>query len=319
MGKIWDLVKSERIKLVSINKIIVCSLIFIIVLLAYSFIFEPVSESEWKQNAREIKEAQVQAVEILQEQIEVADSETKVQYNSAIKICKDTIAKIEYCLDNDIVYNPANGWFFLYKIELILPALILFCIFMGSKSISIENENRTWKNVFSSGNSLKHILVAKIISMVMLVIEICLLVTAIAFVIGFFRFGVNGNQMEIVEMENGIIQQHNMIIHYFANISISLIKIYFCLFCFFAITFTGIGEKVALGISLGVYLFSFVASNVVVSERIESALPFKYLAFKSEDINGIKDLCIFIGVMLVYFIIFWMVSVWGVKKKTVEV
>lgn len=316
MRRFCDLVKSEKIKLVSVRKIILCIVVFSIILLGYSYLFEPVSNREWKQNAKEIKKAQEEAVEILQKESESVSSEDVKQYNNAIIICQNTIRVIEYCLNNNIVYNPANCWFFLDKTKFLLTGLIIFSVFIGSKSIGIENENRTWKNVFSSGNSSNYILGAKVFSVAILLAAMCLLFTVIALLIGLFRFGLNGNQLEIVEIVNGIIQRNNMLVYYLANLGVSLLKMYFCISAFFAVSLIGVGEKVALGVSLGIYLFSFISSNIIVGEKLNAILPFKYLGFKVTDIADKNSLYIFISVMLLYSVLFLGVSALGIRKKS---
>ncbi|SHI11551.1 ABC transporter permease subunit [Clostridium intestinale] len=316
MGSLYDLIICEIKKCVTIRN--VGAIIFLIscVMVIYSFAFDRIPISTWKESSMELRKYQVETIDKMNKLKTLStDEEASLEYKQVTEICNNIVKKIDYCLENDIPYNPSNVWFFLSRIDKLGMGIVILAVVLSARVLGIENENFTWKNMFISGNSRTKLIFAKVIFSLLISIGIFLACAFIAFLVGFFRFGFNGNDILIINIINDKIASENMIINFIYFNFISIIKSIFYISLLMCIGAILDKDRISTVAIVCLVIGNNGIKDSVAQYRLSELLPFKYLAYTINDMKVVNNIVQFFTVLILFSILFYLISIYIYKTK----
>lgn len=135
---------------------IVATILFAGINILLNFSIESYTMSNWKEKAQEERK-------IAEQFIESNKANPESDSDEIINSWKEVINEIDYCLDNDIPYGVMTVWEYLINIEGMSTFVFLVVIVFVARIFNIEDEYRTWKNLFTTSVSRKRILMSKVL------------------------------------------------------------------------------------------------------------------------------------------------------------
>ncbi|OYP32228.1 hypothetical protein CG709_06580 [Lachnotalea glycerini] len=293
-----NMILSELYKNVTLKYLIVVFISMFVVISAYSLLFESAPIEEWKENAQEMKELQQEGI------LALSKESGEENYDKLIDYFNGIVSTIDYCLKNNIPYNPSNVYYFMSRTTNLFTIVIFLCIYLCSRVYSVESENETWKNLVCCGRNRNTIILGKMIFTIMLTCAVFLSYAFISFLVGLFRFGINGNDYIYVKMVEKSIVESNYIVDFFVSIGLSLYKTIFLIVLMTFIYFIFNNDKIALIVPISTFIFAGKINLLIEKYRWKKLLPFHYLTIDMKEVFIRSNMIYgFIIVLLLFMVI----------------
>lgn len=224
----------------------------------------------WRENAISEK---AEFEEYLAEQEAKKDTDKNEEI---ISQCQSGINEINYCLENDIPYEVVSLGGYLININGMDTFIFMIIIIFSARVFIIEDDNKTWKNLFTTNVKRRKILESKILFGIVMAIAI----SVIFFVVCLVN-GIALGNMELTSTIRVWNADHYMVnslaSKLFSTYMIFIIKAIF--FSVFVIMISGLCKLgyVTYLISIIALLFGDLVEGVMAGKEINNYLPFKYL------------------------------------------
>lgn len=241
--------------------------------------------------------------EYLAEQEAKKDAERN---DEIISQCQSGINEINYCLENDIPYEVVSLGGYLININGMDTFVYMIIIIFSARVFIIEDDNRTWKNLFTTNMKRGKILASKITFGILMSIAISVMFFVLSLVSG----------MALGNMElTSTIRVWN-VDHYmteslasklFATYIIFIIKAIF--FSVYTIMIAGLCKLgyVTYLISIITLLFGDLIEGIMADKEINNYLPFKYLFSTANSVFFESNLLLKTCLVLIPWIILFVV------------
>lgn len=286
----------------------------LIIFLAYSFIInillmnlsESYTLNNWREKAMEEK--------IVAEQMLTLSTLDE----HSIELWNDVLFEIEYCLDNNIPYNVLDVFYYVKNLGGMGTFIYILTIVVVSKIISIEDNNNSWKNIYSTPTNIKIFMLKKVETAFVCIIIMLAILLATSFVWGFVLYG-GPKGLENIVIYSGTIIEIDIVEHMICVLSVIAVK---CLFygalVMFIMSLHANFERVAIVVALlllfgGEMFCEWVSS--IFPDRVHEILPFEYIAMPEATFYSITDIREFSLVCLAYICIFSISCIILFKRK----
>jgi len=243
------------------------------------------------------------------------------------KIAKDSLTKEiqtnEYRLKNDI--EPIKGdslWGFVAGASDNLISLIaLFAIVMGGGIVANEFSGGTIKLLLIRPSKRYKILLSKYVSVIEYTLLMLLVLFAVSFLLGGTLFSFKGAGTPFLENSGGKITEVNMIVHIAQLYGLQCINLIMMVTLAFMIS--TVFRNSAMAIGIGVFLLTM--GNIITMLLTKYSWS-KYILFANTNLNQYIDgeplvkgmtMTFSIIVLIVYFIIFNVISYFGFTKRDI--
>lgn len=297
--------KKQNILLITIFTII---LSVSLNLLAY-YSSENNTIDNWRENAISEK---AEFEEYLAEQEAKKDTERN---DEIISQCQSGINEINYCLENDIPYEVVSLGGYLININGMDTFVYMIIIIFSARVFIIEDDNRTWKNLFTTNMNRRKTLVSKILFGVLMSVAISVMFFVLCLV-----SGIALSNMELTSTIRVWNVDHYMTeslaSKLFAAYMIFIIKAIF--FSVFTIMIAGLCKLgyVTYLISIITLLFGDLIEGVMADKKINNYLPFKYLFSNANSVffesNLLLKTCL---VLIPCIILFAVIALLGFNRR----
>lgn len=285
----------------------IISIVFILIMLGYTQLLDNDNGENWKDNAREQQKNMNEIATI-----DVEDDIDEQIRDNSVYLCE----KIEYCIENDILYGTQSVWTFMFSAKFLLGFIIIVMLILAQKIISIEEENNMWEKINYTKYTLKKIFISKIETIFVNTILFVFLGYLVMFVIGFIVFG-KVNYFYVVGEERGIFEKIS---------SFESLKGYFIALCIISLIYSILTMIIETffskqKITIVLVTITFLLNNVLISmtEKIKMAkiLPFYYLKLSKYvygiDREYVKNIIYLLSLLVILLIAEYMVLV---RKKS---
>lgn len=287
---------------------IIATIIFVGINFLLSFSIESYTMSNWKEKAQEERKIAEQFIESNKANPE-SDSE------EIINSWEETIHEIDYCIDNDIPYGVMTVWEYLINIEGMSTFVFLVVIVFVARIFNIEDEYRTWKNLFTTSVSRKRILTSKVLFGCVLTVLLSLYFTIISFLFGAVA---NGNVSSLTLN----IWENNHYIH--KNIFAATVIVY-ALFILRALLYASLTLMISSMCKKNVISYLVPIIILFIGELIYDNfdhytickyLPFRYLFTSGSDyLTGGLNTGFSIVILMLYTVVFMVSSILMFRRK----
>lgn len=269
---ILKLTKFEMKKILGMKKIVFLIGIFAVCVVAYSQVLENNDLNSWKSKAVEQQEMLNEAASTMEEDADTLDA-TDQYLNESFEQLN---TKIQFCLDNDILYGAQSVWTFIYNARFLLGMIIILQIILSGNIISIERESKTWEKINVNEKSIGKIFLSKVLT-----VFSC---TAIFSVIAYLILGLTGAVLFgksqycfVAEEIRGVYTKLNcfnsMIGYVVAFFSVCL----FYSFCAMLLETLFSSQKIVSVVLVVAFLFNGTLLNLAERLHMTKILPFSYL------------------------------------------
>lgn len=243
------------------------------------------------------------------------------------KVAKDSITSDiqtnEYRLKNDIEPIESNSlWGFVENIATGLITLVaLFAIVMGGGIVANEFSGGTIKLLLIRPSKRWKILVSKYIVVMGYTLLMLLVMLVVSFLLGGTLFSFKGAGLPFLTNSNGNITEVNMIAHIVQLVGLECINLVMMVTLAFMIS--TVFRNSAMAIGIGVFLLT--AGNIITM-LLSRYNWSKYILFANTDLNQyingqplVKGMTMTFSiiVLLVYFIVFNVISYVGFTKRDI--
>ena len=243
--------------------------------------------NNWRQGAEAEKQVALEMLEKDNLEPEVIES-----WNNIIK-------KIDYCLETDTPYDVENCVTHATNMGGMDTFLYLIIVIVVSKVVSIEDKNKTWKNLFCTPTRSKSLILKKVEYTFLLVVSSLLTFLVFGLLFGIIKFGIPKSNIDVV-IKNSSIVKDNIYVLLFKTYGIIALKALFWSSLVFCITSLIVNSD---KISIAVSLFLVLASEMVgelLPEAIEKFAPFENLSSAPTVlINEMSSVTILLSVYII--------------------
>lgn len=241
----------------------------------------------------------------------------------AIDTFKKEIQNNEYRLENNIEPVKANSlWGFVETSSAIISLISLFAIIMGGKIVANEFSEGTIKLLLIRPSKRWKILLSKYITIIGQTIRMLLVLFIVSFVLGGILFSFKGAATPYISNSGGKITEINMIAHIIQIYGLQCVNLIMMVTLAFMIS--SVFRNSAMAIGIGVFLLTIVQPIILVlSQKFDWV---KFILFANTDLNQYINgepliegmtMTFSIIVLLVYFIIFNVISYLGFTKRDI--
>lgn len=202
---------------------------------------------------------------------------------SSIEVLEKNKAEIKYALDNNIPYNILSVWNHLQGMDGMNTFLFLIVIVLCHKIISIEDESKTWKNLFSTGFGKKRVLLYKIAFAILQTVFLVIFYLCVAFIVGLIVYGGGTNAIVINYVDGSYVQQ-NLITEVWVTYASLIIKGLFYSSITIFLSSILVKNKLSLVIPIVILIGGAIINEYTVNLRCNRYLPFMYISMNAESI-----------------------------------
>ena len=317
LHKMINLIRNENMKIsrrIS-TWIMVGALILIIIVagLLYRFAMPQGDSTGWKEDLTKQNQSS-------QTMINTAGipQNTKEIYVKQIKIN-------EYSIKNDIQPVQANTlWGFVNLSSGFIMFISLFAIIIGSGIVASEFSGGTIKLLLIRPSKRWKILVSKYLTVILYALFMLILAFSFSFLLGGILFSFKGVNQPFLKYANGGVQEVNMVAHIIGIYALKSVNLVMMVTLAFMISTVFRNSGLAIGI--GVFLLTM--GSFVTNILAQLFTWPKYILFANTDltqyttgnplINGMT-MSFSVTMILIYFVIFNMISFLGFTKRDVSV
>lgn len=314
MNKMLNLVRNENMKLYGRIGTWVMIGILSLVIIGAAIIIKNTSKSaadtNWKDNLRQ----QNEGLKTTMSQMANIEA-TKGEYTKIIKIN-------EYRIEHDIPpVIDKSVWGFADVAASLISLISLFTIVIGASMVASEFSEGTIKLLLIRPSRRWKILLAKYISTLMTSLLMLLLLFILSFIVGGLLFGFNGVADPYLNYSNGVVKEVNMIGHIFTVYGYNCVNL--IMMGTFAFMISTVFRNNAIAIGLSIFLM-FTGTTLV--QLLSKYSWDKYILFANTDLRMYTDgvppvkgmtLEFSIIVLIVYFLVFNLISWFGFSKRDV--
>lgn len=295
----------HELKKINIIKFIVALLIFLTVgNIAIGFLYNEKQFSSQK--------ALMQERNIYVEAKENIDQEDSYGIED---ICDEEIAKIDYCMDNDIPYKQLSVASNLVKNGLFVSIITIFIMMIVYNIVAVEDENNTWKNLLIINKiNYKRIHVRKKIAGLLAALGIVIIFIGFVLLFGTIRYHSWGNVNLLYQDGKIVLGKYNNEI---INMIICLIVkgIVYSSIAFLIACMTK-KSRIAIVIPIVLLMFESTIKSVLEQFKISNILPFKYMnILENVSSFGMKEIVLAMIYMLVLLICMDIGSYYAIRNK----
>lgn len=295
----------HELKKINIIKFIVALLIFLTVgNIAIGFLYNEKQFSSQK--------ALMQERNIYVEAKENIDQEDSYGIED---ICDEEIAKIDYCMDNDIPYKQLSVASNLVKNGLFVSIITIFIMMIVYNIVAVEDENNTWKNLLIINKiNYKRIHVRKKIAGFLAALGIVIIFIGFVLLFGTIRYHSWGNVNLLYQDGKIVLGKYNNEI---INMIICLIVkgIVYSSIAFLIACMTK-KSRIAIVIPIVLLMFESTIKSVLEQFKISNILPFKYMnILENVSSFGMKEIVLAMIYMLVLLICMDIGSYYAIRNK----
>lgn len=279
-------------------------LVFVIVAVLLNLLQFHVStgynENNWRQGAMEEKEVALEMLEKDDLKPEVIES-----WNNIIK-------KIDYCLETDTPYDVESCVTHASNMGGMDTFLYLIVVIVVSRIVSIEDKNKTWKNLFCTPTKSKSLILKKVGYSLLVVVSAIGIFLGCSLIFGMFKFGLPHSNIDVVIKATGI-GTANIYAILFKTYGMIALKAVFWSSLVFCITSLVVNsDKIAIAVSLFLVLGSEMIGELL-PEAIGKFAPFENLSnAPAVLINEIVSVSVLLSI---YIIALLVASVSFFKRK----
>jgi ABC-2 type transport system permease protein len=310
-----NLVRNENMKLFHSISTKVMMGILVLVIVAAALIIKftgtQTPDSDWK-------------AELTIQNQEIAKS---MEQPGMPQMAKDSLTKEiqtnEYRLKNDIPpIKDKSLWGFVEGSASSLVSLIaLFTIIMGGRIVANEFSDGTIKLLLIRPSKRWKILVAKYISVMGYTLLMLLLLLITSFLVGGIFFSFEGASLPFLTNSNGTITEVNMVAHILQICGLDSINLVMMVTLAFMISTIARNSGMAIGV--GVFLLTVGNVITMLLSRYNWS---KFILFANTDLSQYIDgkpivegmtMTFSISVLIVYFVIFNVISYVGFTKRDI--
>lgn len=295
----------HELKKINIIKFIVALLIFLTVgNIAIGFLYNEKQFSSQK--------ALMQERNIYVEAKENIDQEDSYGIED---ICDEEIAKIDYCMDNDIPYKQLSVASNLVKNGLFVSIITIFIMMIVYNIVAVEDENNTWKNLLIINKiNYKRIYVRKKIAGLLAALGIVIIFIGFVLLFGTIRYHSWGN-VNLLYQDGKIVlgKYNNEIINMIICLIVKGIVYSSIAFLIACITKK---SRIAIVIPIVLLMFESTIKSVLEQFKIANILPFKYMnILENVSSFGMKEIVLAMIYMLVLLICMDIGSYYAIRNK----
>ena len=315
LNKMINLIRNENMKLShSISTWIMMGilvLIIVIVGLVSRFGGNETPKSDWKADIK------------IQNQ-SIKESLARPEIPKMVKDnLKNDLQTNEYRLEHNIQPIQGNSlWGFVEDVGTGLISLIaLFAIVMGGGIVANEFSGGTIKLLLIRPSKRWKILISKYISVIGYILLMLLLLFVVSFLLGGALFSFKGAGTPFLTNFNGKITEVNMIVHILQLYGLKCIGLLMMVTLAFMIS--TVFRNSAMAIGIGVFLLTVGNGITMLLSRYTWS---KYILFANTDLNQyingeplVKGMTMTfsITVLIVYFVIFNVISYFGFTRRDI--
>jgi ABC-2 type transport system permease protein len=245
----------------------------------------------------------------------------------SITIVEDSTKKLiktnEYRLENNIEPVKANSlWGFVETGSAIISLISLFAIILGGKIVANEFSEGTIKLLLIRPSNRWKILLSKYISVIGQTLLMLLVLFVVSFVLGGILFSFKGASTPYLSSTGGKITEINMVAHTVQLYGLQCVNLLMMVTLAFMIS--SVFRNSAMAIGIGVFLLTIVQPIIgLLSLKFDWV---KFILFANTDLNQYINgepliegmtMTFSIIVLLVYFIIFNIISYLGFTKRDI--
>ena len=284
--------------------------IIIAVGLITRFTGAPATKSDWKSN-------------IVIENQEIKKNLTNPEMPKNLKVVyKKTLQTNEYRLKHNIQpIQQKSLWGFVERAIGIISLIALFAIVIGGKIVANEFSEGTIKLLLIRPSKRFKILLSKYIIVIGYTLLMLLVLLVVSFLVGGTLFSFKGAGTPFLINSSGVVTEVNMISHIVQQYGLQCINLLMMVTLAFMIS--TVFRNSAMAIGIGVFLLTVGSTVTMLLVKFNWA---KYILFANTDLNQYIDgeplvkgmtMKFSIIVLIVYFIIFNVVSYIGFTKRDV--
>lgn len=257
----WKKISAFRWLAIALCLLTVCGVIM-------TFLLEDQAEVDWRSYAITHRTE-------LQELIRQTDP-ADPQYDEFCAVFQKEIDRIDYCLENDLLYGRQTVWSYFYRARFLLGVLTIALILLASNAVAIEHSYKMHEKIYSSKYTAAMLLRTKLSALWLLAFLALVVGAAFLLLIGIFLFG-HVSRMSSAEYVNGLVVTQNLgsaaVVYIAASLLAALVYINLAV-----ILETLFPNKKVVSVSM-ILLFLFNGTLEVLSEKlgVEKFLPFYYL------------------------------------------
>lgn len=271
------LVRFEIKKIISYKIFIFTLLIILGIGFGYSCLLENQPEKNWRNFAKEKK------VE-LQGYIDETNKEDDFA-KTTLRTFQEEINKIDFCLNNDVLYGAESVWTYWYKLKSILVVITILSIIWASNSISIESTSHMNEKLLSKIFSKNKLLALKYISICFMTMIGMIIAYMELFAISVIRFQ-NFNYYHIATTIDGILVKSNVKIDmFYFFVSLLLATFIYCACAMLLEILLPNKKLTVVGVVLA-FLFNSQLYSLSVFLKLDNILPFRYLQYGKYNSNA---------------------------------
>ena len=310
--KMFNLVRNENLKLSRrISTWLMFGVLILIVLAAALIIKANVGHESSKNWKADLTQTNV-----------YLEKEIKSQRFGQVGSMKRELQTNKYRLEHNLPPSKPNSlWGFIEGAANVISVIALFAIVMGGGMVANEFSSGTIKLLLIRPSKRWKILLSKYITVITYILFMLLGLFIASFLIGGLFFSFNGATEPFLKNSNGIITQVNMIAHIIGVYGYECVSLIMMVTLAFMISTVFRSSSLAIGI--GVFLMFSGNILVLVLNRFDWS---KYILFANTNLRQYIDgappvkgmtLSFSVTVLIVYFIVFNLISFIGFNKRDV--
>lgn len=314
--KMVNLIRNENMKLYSrISTWVMIGLLILIVIgagLATKFAVKSTENTDWKASLKTQNETY----------------KTQIEQIGGIKTSRDTFEQAikinEYRIEKDIPpVNNISLWGFVANCAGSISFIALFTIIIGAGIVASEFADGTIKLLLIRPTRRWKILLSKYITTLLSAIFMLIILFVFSFIFGGILFGFGSVSQPYLSYSNGTIREVSMVGHVFTLYGYNCVNL--IMMATFAFMISTIFRNSSLAIGLSIFLM--FTGNTIVTFLAQYDWV-KYILFANTNLRMYSDgiplvegmtLGFSIIVLVVYFVIFNVISWLGFSKRDVAV
>lgn len=238
-----------------------------------------------------------------EEFLEHAEHEGHGKENQELKESfTETIREIDYCLTNDIPYGVVSMGAYLINVNGMDTFVFLIIIVFAVRVFGVEDENKTWKNLYTTSMSKQKIICSKILFSALLAVGLSAVFFCVSTICATIFSGAEFSST--IRIWNVDHYDYKNVLGSIAGLNaIFVLKAMF--FAMFTVMISSLTKKsyITYLISLWLLLFGEWIVNAINNDTINNHLPFRYLYTTSDNFFGEKNLLLNTAIALIPFII----------------
>lgn len=313
LKNILKLVKFDMKKVLGIKKMLFLFGIFTVCAIAYSQVLENNDLDNWKSKAAEQQKIFSEAASTIKEDTELLD-ETDKYLNESFEYLDN---KVQFCLENNILYGVQSVWTFIYNARFLLGGIIILQIILSGNCISIEKESKMWEKINVNEKSIGKVFLSKVLTVFGYTVIFSGVAYLILGIVGAVLFG-KGQYYFVAEEIGNVCTKINCFDSMLGYGVAFLIVCLFYSFCSILLETLFSSQRIVSVMMVVAYLFNGAIINIAEKIHLAEILPFSYLNLNSyvEGFHG-KNFIFNMAYLILANIILVLVSYIVLKKKRI--